>query len=866
MPALLRTEAAVRAHLLDVRSYSVALDVTQGDHTFRSTTVIRFGCAEPGAQSFVELEPETLLRAELNGLPLDLGTHEGNRLPLAALAAENELLVEADMVYSRTAEGLHRFTDPADGAAYVYATCAPDLGPKVFACFDQPDLKAPFTFTVTAPDDWTVIGNGKAGQLTDGRWEIAPVGPISPYLVTVVGGPLHSVHAEHDGIPLGLYSRRSLAAELDREAEELFTVTRASFDRLHELFEERYPFGGYDQVFVPEFNWGAMENPGCVVFQDEMLFRSAPTGVQRAMRAVVVCHEMAHMWFGDLVTLAWWDDVWLNESFAEMLGHRIAAETVGDDGIWTLFAACRKGWGYDADQRPSTHPVAATGAASAAEALSNFDGISYAKGAATLRQLVHWLGDERFFAGLNAYFAEHRWGNAELGDFLAALSGADGPKAADGGSGDPEDGPDVLGWADRWLRTTGVDTLRIEVDAQDGTLNSATLVNDGSRPHRVRIGVYAWEGDAIVARRRLDAEVGPGARTPLPELAGTARPALLLPNDGDLSWARIRLDEHSATTVADSLSAVTDELARAILWEHARDLARCAELSADGYLRLVAAHLPGESADSIVEAVLTFALDHVVARYLAPADRPEALVLLGDTARALLTRPGAGRGLRIAALQTVIATASGEEQLAELTGWLAGRDLPHSRADGQADGQAHGAADGQAHDAADRLEFDAKLRWAALTRLAALGAADEGQIAAELSADPSNTGEQGAARARAALADDAAKERAWELLFTPGALSNHQLTATAGGFWRSGSPSTQQAYVRRYFEQIAAAGERGGAIAKALGSALFPAGAADATTISAAEQCLARTDLAPHLRRFLADGLDDLRRAAAHRS
>jgi aminopeptidase N len=827
MPALLRSEAVARAHLLDALSYSVALDVARGEESFRSTVVIRFACAEPGAGSFVDIEPGSLLRVELNGRPLDPATLNGNRLPLPALAAENELLVEADMAYSHTAEGLHHFTDPADGAVYVYASCGPGLAPKVFACFDQPDLKAPFTLTITAPEDWTVIGNGSSGRLADGRWEIAPIGPVSTYLVTVVAGPLHAVHAEHGGIPLGLYARRSLAAELDREAAELFEVIRASFDRLHELFEERYPFGGYDQVFVPEFNWGAMENPGCVIFRDQLLFRSAPTDAQRALRAVVVCHEMAHMWFGDLVTLAWWDDVWLNESFAEMLGYRIAAEATRYTGARTLFTARGKSWGYDADLRPSTHPVAATGAASVAEALSNFDGISYAKGASALYQLVHWLGDKAFFAGLNAYFAEHRWGNADLRDFLAALSSADGP--------------DVRGWADLWLRTTGVDTLRIEVEETGGAVTSAVLVNDGSRPHRVRIGVYERDGEAIALRQRLDAEVTPGGRTPLPGLAGAARPALLLPNDGDLTWARIRLDEHSAGTVAASLSAVGDELTRAVLWEHVRDLTRCAELSATDYLRMVAAHLPAESSDTVVEAVLTFATDHVVARYLDPDDRPAALVLLGDSARAVLTRSGAERGLRLAALRGAVVTASGENRLAELTGWLAGRDLP------------------------DDLPFDADLRWAALARLAAAGAADEERIAAELSADPSDTGEQGAARARAALADDAAKERAWRQLFTPGALSNHLLTATAEGFWRSGSPQIQQTYVRRYFEQIPTAGERGGAVAKALGHGLFPAGVASADTVDAAEECLARTDLTPPLRRHLADGLDDLRRALAHR-
>ncbi|MEV8096184.1 aminopeptidase N [Kitasatospora sp. NPDC085879] len=828
MPALQRSEAAYRAQLLDVRSYSVDLDLTRGENLFRSTTVIRFGCAEPGAGSFVDLAPAALLRAELNGRTLDPAALDGGRLALPGLAAENELLIEADMHYSRTCEGLHRFTDPADGAGYVFASCGPDLAPRMFACFDQPDLKAPFTFTVTAPEDWTVIGNGTAVRLPDGRWEVAPVGPISTYLVTVVGGPLHAVRTEHDGIPLGLYARRSLAAELEREAEELFEVTRASFDRLHGLFDERYPFGKYDQAFVPEFNWGAMENPGCVVFRDEMLFRSAPTEAQREMRAMVVCHEMAHMWFGDLVTMAWWDDLWLNESFAEMLGYRTAADSTRFTGAWTSFAVKRKGWGYDADLRGSTHPVAATAMGSVAEALVNFDGISYAKGASALRQLVHWLGDEAFFAGLNAYFAKHRRGNADLADFLAALGAATDR--------------DVAGWAEAWLRTSGVDTLRLEVEAEGDTLASVVLVNDGTRPHRIRVGVYDRAGEAVVLRERIDADVAPGGRTVLPELAGAPRPALLLPNDGDLTWALIRLDEHSAATVGASLSLIEDEQARAVLWEHARDLVRSAELPAAGYLRLVADHLPAETAVTIVEAVLRFAADHVVARYLGPAERAAALALLGDTARALLARPDAGESLRIAALRAVVATAAGEERLAELADWLDGRDLPGG------------------------VPFDADLRWSALLQLAAAGAVDEERIAAELAADPSNTGEQGAARARAALPDPAAKERAWRALFTPDGLSNHLLAATAEGFWRSGRPDLQQAYVRRYFEQIPAVGERGGAVAKALGLSLFPAGLALPGTVRAAEACLARTDLTPTLRRVLSDELDDLRRALAHRA
>ncbi len=843
MPALLRDEAQVRAQLLDVRSYAVALDITRGADTFRSTTVIRFDCAEPGAASFVDIEPSVLLRAELNGRLLDPATLDGNRLPLPGLAAANELLVEADLPYSHTAEGLHRFTDPADGETYVYTACAPDLAPKVFACFDQPDLKAPFTFTVTAPEGWTVIGNGATTALPDGRWQVGAIGPISTYLTAVVAGPLHQVRAEHDGIPLGLYARRSLAAELDREAPELFALMGASFDRLHQLFDVRYPFdGGYYQAFLPELNWAAMESPGCVTFEDKMLFRSAPTDAQRAQRAMVVCHEMAHMWFGNLVTLRWWDDVWLNESFAEVLGYRIAAEATGYTSSWTLFSA-RKGWGYDADQRATTHPVAATGAGSAAEALANFDGISYAKGAAALHQLMHRLGDEAFFAGLNTYFARHSWGNAELADFIDALAAAAGPE--------------VPGWADAWLRTTGVDTLRVEVevgaaaevgagagtgpeaDAPEGAVASAVLVNDGTRPHRLRLGVYERDGGALVAHRRLDVDAAPGSRTPLPELTGAPRPALILPNDGDLTWARIRLDARSAQTVAAELSSIEDELSRAVLWEHLRDLTRDAELPAAAYLDLVAAHLPAERSDSIVTGVLDFTRGHVVARYLGPADRPAARLRVGAAARALLAAPDAGHGLRIAALHGVIAHATGEAQLAELTAWLEGRDLP------------------------DGLTLDTDLRWAALVRLAATGTVDEDRIAAELTADPSDAAALGAARARAALPDDAAKARAWQQLFTPGALTGPLLAATADGFWHSGSLTTQHAYAQRYFDELPTAADRGPAVTTALARRLFPT-TPHPDTLRAAHHLLTRTDLPPSLHRHLSDSLDDLHRTLLH--
>ncbi|GAA2100104.1 aminopeptidase N [Kitasatospora saccharophila] len=824
MPALQRSEATVRARLLEVDGYRLDLDLTVGPDRFVSTTVIRFRCGEPGADSFVDVDPAVLRRAVLNGKPLDPAALDGNRLALPGLRAENELLVEAEMRYSRTGEGLHRYTDPADGGVYVYATCGPDLAAKVFACFDQPDLKAPITLAVTAPADWTVVGNGAKVRGEDGSWEFAPTKPISTYLFTVVGGPLHSVHGEHDGIPLGLHARRSLAAELDREAAELFEVTAASLDRLHQLFDERYPFGEYHQAFVPEFNWGAMENPGCVVFRDEMLFRSPATDAERERRAMVVCHEMAHMWFGDLVTMRWWDDLWLNESFAEMLGYRIAAEATRFTGTWTGFSVQRKGWGYDADQRGSTHPVAGNGTRSVAEAMVNFDGISYAKGASALRQLVAWLGDEAFFAGLNAYFADHLYGNAELPDFLAALSASSGR--------------DVPGWADAWLRTSGVDTLRAETErAADGTLTALTVVNEGSRPHLIEVGGYRVEDGRLVPVGRVPVELGPGRRVAVPALV-EAGATLVVPNDGDLTWAKIRLDADSWRIVDESLSTLADDVTRAVLWEHARDLVRDAELDPAGYLGLMERHLPAETSDSIVETVLTFARLHVAGRYLPAARRAEGLAAVSRTARALLAG-GGGDGIRLVALRAAVESSGGEDQLAELRGWLTGEGVP------------------------DGLTVGPELRWAGLTRLAALGEIDADRIAAEEAREPGSEAEFGAARALAARPGEAAKARAWDLLFTPDATSNRILEATARGFWASGDPDRQNAYALRFFERITEAADRSDTVTRLLGQVLFPVAQATPEVVAAAEAVLADPVLTPALRRNLADSTDDLRRTRA---
>jgi aminopeptidase N len=849
MPPLTRAEARTRARLLDVRSYSIDLDLRRGDEVFGSDTVIRFGCAEPGAASFAEVTAAKVHRAVLNGRALDIGSMEGDRLPLPGLAADNELRVEADMRYSRTGEGLHRFTDPADGEVYVFASCAPDEASRVFACFDQPDLKGVMELSVTAPEHWTVLGNGTGERVSADRRRFTPTPPISTYLFTVVGGPLHSVRAEHDGIPLGLHCRRSLAPHLDADAEEILEITRRALDRCHELFEERYPFGAYDQAFVPELDFGAMENPGCVTFSDDLfLYRSAVTDGQRELRAVVIAHELSHMWFGDLVTMRWWDDLWLNESFAEYMGHRLAAEATGHTTAWTGFTLDRKSWGYDADQRPSTHPVAPPDVRDTATALVNFDGISYAKGASALRQLVAWIGEDAFLAGVNDFIARHRFGNAELADLLDALGRASGR--------------DVHGWAARWLRTSGIDTVRAEVAAEDGRLVAADIVHSGTpgdpgllRPHRIRVGLYDLENGGadgarrLVLRGLLGADLAPdgdgaGAgpvRTPLPELIGARRPDLVLPNDGDLGYVKVRLDRRSWEAVSAALSTVEEPLTRALLWNTARDLVRDSELPAGAFLDLVQAHLPAEPVAAIAENVLTVARQEVADRFLPPDRRPAAVAALAAVCREILGR-AEDEGRRLTALRSLIRCSETPEELAVLRDWLRTDHVP-------------GGPD-----------LDPELRWAALLRLCAGGAAGDPEISAELARDPSAMGRRGAARCRAALPDPAAKEEAWRGLFTEGALSNRLLTATAEGFWQPGRSGPADGFVDRFFADVPGAGGRGPVVAGILGRTLFPAHAATPDTVAAAEACLDREDLTAALRRALTDQLDDLRRAVRART
>ncbi|MFD8966210.1 aminopeptidase N [Streptomyces sp. NPDC059568] len=857
MSVLTRDEAQIRAQLLDVHRYTIALDLTTGEDTFDSRTVIQFTTRAAG-DTFVELKPAALRSVTLDGRTLDPAGLSGNRLALTALdAGEHELRIEADMRYSRTGEGMHRFTDPTDGETYVYTQLFLEDVQRVFAAFDQPDLKAVFELSVTAPDGWTVLGNGIA-RPTDGpaaepqqtdepqraderqqtggsekssgrHWTIAPTPLISTYLVAVAAGPWHSVRTEHAGLPFGIHCRRSLAPYLDADADEILGITRACYDRYHEKFQEPYPFDSYDQAFVPEFNSGAMENPGLVTFRDEFVYRSAVTDTERQTRAMVISHEMAHMWFGDLVTLTWWDDIWLNESFAEYMGYQTLTEATRFTDTWVDFGIGRKAWGYDADQRPSTHPVAPDPAAvpDTASAMLNFDGISYAKGASALRQLVAWLGEKDFLAGINIHFARHKFANATLADFIDSLA-----QATD---------RDVHAWAAQWLRTTGVDTLTPVVG---GTETGWTLdvVRDGSRPHRINVGTYDLDvagQDRLVVRDLIELDL---PLTEAPTAHPGRRPALVVLNDGDLTYAKVRLDAASWDTALRALSGIPDPLTRAVIWNAARDMVRDGELAPAAYLDAARAHLPYETDLALVEGVLAFAADQITDRYLGADDRPAALATLTALCRDLIRRTEDGNhpGLRLIAVRHRIDAATQPDTIQD---WLGSDSVPGGP------------------------ELDPELRWRILTRLAVLGAVDTAAIDAELARDPSATGQEGAARCRAALPDPASKADAWRRLFGSDDLSNYLFTATAKGFWQPEQAELVQEYVPRYYpEAVALAARRGPAIAEAAGRYAFPVHAVDEESLRLAQDCLDGTDMIPALRRKLADQLDDLHRALKVRS
>ena len=843
MPSLTRAEAAIRAALISVTSYVVELDLTGGDRedqaTFGSYTRIRFTCARPGEGTWVDLKASQVYAARLNGIAMDLSTVVDGRLPLQGLAVDNVLVVEAEMPYRRDGQGLHRAFDPADGQAYVYGHFFLDAAPSVVACFDQPDLKAPWTISVVVPQGWTVVGNGSTVEPLDGgrRFDLTTTLPLATYFVTVCAGPYASVHSEHDGIALGLFARASLRDLLERDAPRIMRLTGIFVDAYHRLFGIRYPFGGYNHVFVPEFNALAMENPGCVTIRDELLFRGAATPDEILGRDSTICHEMAHMWFGDLVTMQWWDDLWLNESFAEYLAYRVLAETGVHPGAWVGATMMRKPWGYAAERAPSTHPVAGSPALDADSALQDFDGISYAKGSSLLRQLIAYVGDEAFVAGVRDHLTRHSYGNATLADFVGSIARASGE--------------DLTAWVDAWLLTAGRDTISARVD--DGQLTVVrtrpvagsvppSVSTTADRRHRLDVAGYAGGQEVF----RVDVTTtADETSVPLPHLlspgvaAIEATDLVVIPNASDLSWAVVDLSAATWAALPSALPHLPDRQVRATVWVAALDAVAQARLAPSALVDLFCAAWPLEDDPAILQRVAGLLVARYVPDFFAPEHREAQRHRVSEAAKQLLHRAEPGSPPAVAAARVVAAVTSDHLLLRE---WASGLGLPEG------------------------LGGDSDFRWIVLRNLSARGLLTPAELQVAASQDTTIQGRLNALECRACMPDAESKQWAWaELTGREGGHSNFELNHLAQGFWHFEDADVVRPYVERYFADIPALHEWVGEDALARVAQLAFPMVVEERTDELSRAALARDDLSAAVRRSMLDADWKLQEALASR-
>ncbi|WP_091347027.1 aminopeptidase N [Micromonospora rhizosphaerae] len=842
MRNLTQVEATERARLLDVIGYDISLDLSTAvqaeGRTFRSVTEIRFRCTEPGATTFVEVAAESVRSATLNGAPVDISGWSAEKgLTLSGLDAENTLVVDADFGYSNSGQGLHRTVDPVDGETYLYSQFETADAQRVFACFDQPDLKSVYTWHATVADHWQVVSNMPVERVEPAGEGLKTVHfaqsvRMSTYITALCAGPYHEVRDSHDGIDLGVFCRASMAPYLD--SDDLFLITKQGFDFFHEKFGVPYPLPKYDQLWVPDFNAGAMENFGCVTHAEaHYLFRSQVTDFEYEQRANTILHELAHMWFGDLVTMRWWNDLWLNESFAEWASHWCNTHATRFRDAWTTFLSIRKNWGYRQDQLSSTHPVYCE--MPDLEAVEvNFDGITYAKGASVLKQLVAYVGEEPFLAGLRAYFGKHAWGNATFDDLLAELETASGRE--------------LRKFAAQWLETAQVNTLRPEVTLGGDGMYQRVLIRQEApaghptlRTHRIGVGLYDLADGRLVRRERIEVDVT-GEQTELSTLHGKPAADVLLLNDDDLTYAKLRLDERSMATVVQHIAGFESSLARALCWTAAWDMTRDAELAARNYVALVLAGLPAETDINLVTATLRQAAT-TLTFYTDPAWTPTGWAELARTAKTALAKAEPGSGFQLAWARAYASATRSEEDLATLRGWLDGVEVPTG------------------------LAVDTELRWTVLAALVANGAAGAADVEAELGRDRTASGEREAAYAHALVPTAENKARVWAQLTGPEPLPNWRHRALLQGFAHPAQVELVRPYREKYFaavDQVWAS--RDSEPAQEFAQLAYPAYLVEDDTVAATDAWLAGEGHPAPLRRLVAEGRDGVVRALKARA
>lgn len=838
---LTRLEAIERAAIITTHSYVVALDLTDSDTTFRSHTTLAFA-AKPGASTFVDALTATVNSVTLNGVELDpASVSDGVRIQLDNLAADNVLVVDAEMFYTNSGEGLHRFLDPADGKSYVYSQFEVPDSRRVFPVFEQPDLKATFDFTVTAPSDWVVVSNSPTPEPIDAAgaktWVFPQTPRISSYITAIVAGPYVSVHdslTSSDGrtIPLGLYVRQSLAEYLD--SDYIFDITKKGFEYFEREFGVPYPFAKYDQLFVPEFNAGAMENAGCVTFTEVYVFRSKVTDAIRERRVVTILHELAHMWFGDLVTMKWWNDLWLNESFAEWASTIATAEATEWTHAWATFQAMEKSWAYRQDQLPSTHPIVAT-INDLEDVQVNFDGITYAKGGSVLKQLVAWVGREAFFTGVTNYFKANAWKNAEINDLLREL--------------EKTSGRELTSWSALWLETAGVNTLKPEIDTDDnGVITRFDIVQTAAadyptiRPHRLAVGFYSTQGSYLERVHRVELDVD-GERTSVDALIGQQRPELVLVNDDDLAYAKVRLDAQSLETAIARLAQISDPLARALVWGSAWDATRDAEMAPSDYVDLVLRNIETETESTTLRTTLA-QLSTVARMYVAPSRRQETVRRLADTVLTFAERATPGSDSQFQFLRTFASNASTSEH---------GEALRQIRSGERS---------------LDGIVVDTDLDWDLLEGMVLAGVASHTDIDIALAADNTANGAQAAARLRATIPTLDGKRAVFELLRDDASLPNALVDHSTRGYLHVNDATVFTPLVDEYFAALETIWEtRTYKIAEYFVQGLYPVVLASAELAETTSAWLAaHTDAPSALRRLVMEGLAGVERALTNQA
>jgi len=776
MANLTRDEAVQRATLVANPEYDVALDFTGGGDTFRSVSVVRFA-GVPGEATFVDVVAARVCAATLNGV--ELFAPAGGRIALPGLAADNVLVVEAEHEYSNAGVGIHRFVDPENGETFLYSQFATMYACHAFACFDQPDIKGTFQFTVTAPEQWVVVSNTAAptpvGAPGAARtWAFERTVPLPTYATAVCAGPYAFVEGTIDSvkgeIPARVYGRPQLTEHF--AADRIFADTQAGFELYERIFDTEFPYDSYDHVYAPQYNFGAMENAGCVtVSEDRLLFRSRASDAQLEFRTVVILHELAHMWFGDLVTMRWWDDLWLNESFAEYVGTYAAAVATEWSDAWVTFAAERKSIAYATDQLPTTHPVlsdlpdvdAVAGA---------FDMITYAKGASALRQLAASLGEDTFFAGIAAYLKAHAFANATLGDLFAELEAASGR---------------TLGaWRTAWLETPGVTTLAVEVEADAGDRMTSVVVAEHAparwplpRPHSLAVvGLDPDASGMLTETIAVTVEVD-GGGADVQRLVAEPRPALLLPNGGDLTYAKFHLDPGSLATARTRAAVIASPMDQALVLDSLWHMCRDGALPARDYVEPVLAALPGLTVSAVRESHLRTVVT-TVARYAHPL---EAAALGADAAESVwasLERSQPGSDAQLQLLKGFALLARSPQQTDRIEALLG--DMMHL----------------------DGLPIDTELAWDLVCALAANGRATNATIDEYVTKDATAAGDRRAAGARAAIATLESKRAAWDLLAHPygDPLPNALAYEVALGFARATDAAFMTPLGQTFFDEV----------------------------------------------------------------